>query len=254
MRVMTYNILEGGVGRIDPLCEVIRPASPDVVVVPEAWNAELFDRLADRLGMDSFRAELPGNDRSGIGLLSRWKIRQAVNLGPLSAAFTRGVISAVVEHGDGCLGVVGVHLHPYERDSDEAIRMAELAALWPLLDDMARMPHLLLGDFNAHHPQQPINVSAAPASKQQRIKDNGGRIPRLVIADVLAHGYIDAHAIGREPTNFQTSFTVSHPAFRVDYIFASPALAPRVCQCHVLNSPMARFASDHLPVMAELQA
>ncbi|NNM84425.1 MAG: endonuclease/exonuclease/phosphatase family protein [Phycisphaerales bacterium] len=250
---MTYNILEGGTGRIDPLCEVIRPAAPDVVVVPEAWDAELFDRLADRLGMDSFRADLPGNDRSGIGLLSRWKIRQAVNLGPLSTAFTRGAISAVVENGDVCLGVVGVHLHPYERDSDEVIRRAELAALWPLLDDMAKMPHFLLGDFNAHHPQQHIDVKAAPSSKQQRIKDNGGRIPRLAITDVLAHGYIDAHAIGRTPAEFEQSFTVAHPAFRVDYIFVPGAMTKQVSQCHVIKSPMTRFASDHLPILADVK-
>ena len=52
MKIMAYNILEGGEGRIDPLAEVIRLADADVVMVAEAWDDGLFHRLADRVGMD----------------------------------------------------------------------------------------------------------------------------------------------------------------------------------------------------------
>ena len=34
LRLMTYNILDGGLGRIDPLAEVIRHVNPDVVACP----------------------------------------------------------------------------------------------------------------------------------------------------------------------------------------------------------------------------
>jgi hypothetical protein len=81
MRLMTYNILESGEGRIDPLAEVVRLARAEVVVVQECWDRELFDKLADRLGMDRFQAEMPGNGQGAVGVMSKWKIREAVNWG-----------------------------------------------------------------------------------------------------------------------------------------------------------------------------
>ena len=79
MRLMTYNILQGGTGRIDPLAEVIRLADVDIVVLQETWDAELFHKLADRLNMDRFLAENPRNPEGATGLLTRGTIRQVVN-------------------------------------------------------------------------------------------------------------------------------------------------------------------------------
>ena len=89
MRLMSYNILEGGKGRIDPIAEVIRQADPDVVVILEAWDRLALIKLADRLGMDYFHAQSPGNPEGHNALLSRWPIREAVNFGPLEPRLTR---------------------------------------------------------------------------------------------------------------------------------------------------------------------
>jgi endonuclease/exonuclease/phosphatase family metal-dependent hydrolase len=39
----------------------------------------------------------------------------------------------------------------------------------------------------------------------------------------------------------------------VDYVFVSREWAGRVKGCEVLKPEMARFASDHYPVMAEIE-
>src|SRR3954471_16075858 len=89
MRLLTYNIMEGGVGRIDPLAEVIRLADADLVVLQETWDAANFHKLADRLHMDRFLAETPKNPKGAPGLLSRLPIHEAVNHAPLDARLTR---------------------------------------------------------------------------------------------------------------------------------------------------------------------
>ena len=80
----------------------------------------------------------------------------------------------------------------------------------------------------------------------------GGIIPREVISRMLAAGWMDAHAIGRTPQEFGTSFTTSAPATRVDFLFITPGLASSVASCDVFKPEIARFASDHFPMLATI--
>src|SRR5271156_5743972 len=97
MKLLSYNILEGGEGRIDPLAEVIRLANPDIVILAEPWDERLFHKLADRLKMDRFLAESPRNPQGSTGLLSRLKIKEAVNHAPLDQRLTRSAFHAIVQ-------------------------------------------------------------------------------------------------------------------------------------------------------------
>ena len=258
MRIMTYNILEGGTGRIDPIAEVVRLAAADVVIVEETWDPALFHKLADRLHMDRFIAENPRNPQGSTGLLSRFPIREAANLAALDPRLTKSAFTAVLETRNPkletpeFLGILGLHLHHYETHADEAIRLQELAAL---LEYARTLPpaHLLGGDFNASHPQQIIDLTKARPTTRQRVAPQQNQFPRQAIASVLAAGYADAHALHRTPADFGTSFTTAHPAMRVDYLFTSPALTPRVTSCDIFKPEIGRFASDHYPVVATIE-
>ena len=50
MRLLTYNIREGGVGRVDALAEVIDAARPDVVALQEAREPAMVERIAELAG------------------------------------------------------------------------------------------------------------------------------------------------------------------------------------------------------------
>lgn len=258
MKICTYNILEGGLGRIDPLAEVIRLAQADAVVVQECWDEALFSKLAQRLGMEFFRAENPQNNEGATGLLTRWEIREAVNHAPLDHRLSRSAFHAVLRekssgppHTDWTL--VGLHLHARETLADEEIRLQELPAILEIANRFCNTPNLLLcGDFNTSHPDQIIELSKLRPKVRDRIAPQGNLLPREVIRRVLATGWIDAHTIRRAPTDFHTSFTTSAPAMRVDFIFVPPSLAPRVRSCEVFKPEIARFASDHFPVVAEI--
>ena len=256
MRILTYNILEGGTGRIDPLAEVIRLADADVCILQETWDAEQFHKLADRLKMDRFLAENPRNPRGAVGLLSRLPIRQAVNHALLDSRITRGTFSAEIEHPESSalspqsLSFVGLHLCARPTFADEAIRLAEIAAVLNIAQSLPPA-HFLAGDFNSHHPQQLIDVASLGPTMRERIASQNNQIPREAISKILAAGYHDAHAFGRTPERFGTSLSTARPNMRVDYFFVTPELAPRIKSCEVFKPEMARFASDHFPVVME---
>lgn len=254
MKIMAYNILEGGEGRIDPLAEVIRLSGADVVMVAEAWDEDLFHKLADRLGMDRFRAESPRNKQGAVGVLSRLRMVEAVNHGAMDPRFQRSALHVIVDIGAGTkLPIIGVHLHARETLNDEETRMSELPALFAIADLFHGRPHLIAGDFNAYHPQQIIDIAKLRDKTRERISKQGWEIPRNVIRTILERGYVDTHALHFSPNEFDTSFTTSHPAARVDYVFATPELAPKIKSSIVFKPEMARFASDHFPVVCELE-
>ena len=258
--MMSYNILESAEGRIDPVAEVVRLARADVVVVQECWDRELFHKLADRLGMDRFQAECVGNPMGAVGVMCRGKIREAVNHGGLAGRkTTRAVVTAVVEiPGEPgqweTLAVVGVHLYPGERLADEEVRLGELPGVLEIAKGFAGFGHVVAGDFNSYHPEQKIDVALARPSAQKRVAEQGNEFPRAVVRRMLECGYVDAHALHHAAEEFGCSFTTAYPAARVDYIFVTADLCPRVRSCEVFRPEIGKFASDHFPVVAEIAA
>src|SRR5207249_11844993 len=86
MRIFSYNILDGGAGRADPLAEVIEAQRADVVALIEADFMPTLERIAGRLKMDFIHA--PGK-KGSVALLSRWPIRETINHGLLRPALTK---------------------------------------------------------------------------------------------------------------------------------------------------------------------
>ena len=105
MRIVSYNILDGGEGRADPLAEVIEAQRPDVVALVEAEDTTVVERIAKRLKMDYVHA--PGNTHASV-LMSRWTIRESINHAPLHAQFEKSLLEVKVatpELGDVTFGV-----------------------------------------------------------------------------------------------------------------------------------------------------
>ena len=85
----------------------------------------------------------------------------------------------------------------------------------------------------------------------------GAMMPREVVSEMLAAGYVDC--LRRlHPDGDEFTCPTYHPAVRIDYLFATPVLAERLVACEVVGrqGPMAevaRRASDHFPVLAEFR-
>src|SRR5215207_11008000 len=125
MRIVSYNILDGGEGRADPVGEVIEAQRPDVVALVEADDRAVVERIARRLKMDYVHA--PGRTQASA-LLTRFTIRDSINHALLRDGMSKSFLEATViddRAAEWSFGII--HLHHYAREADESIRERELA-------------------------------------------------------------------------------------------------------------------------------
>lgn len=254
MRLVSYNILDGGEGRADPLAEVIEAQKPDVIALIEADFMWALERIANRFKMDFIHA--PGK-KGSVALLSRWPIVETINHGPLRKGLTRCLLEAKVVQPDGRAWVIGVlHLHANASDNDETIREAELLEV---LDVFARhrkanVPHILTGDFNSNSPLQRIDPKNCESSTRSEWHQNGGKLPRRVIQTLLDSGYVDTlEAVNPEHAATLGTFSTQHPGQRVDYIFTWGVDRSKIKSAGIEHDRLAKYASDHFPVTAEIE-
>src|SRR5205085_2498146 len=123
MRLISYNILDGGEGRADPLAEVIEAQRPDIVALIEADFMWALERIAARLKMDFIHA--PGK-KGSVALLSRWPITASVNHGLLWPKLTKAMLEVEVATPGGPLVFGVLHFHAHALENDEKVREGEL--------------------------------------------------------------------------------------------------------------------------------
>lgn len=236
MLVATYNVHRcrginpAGPFRPDRVAGVIAEIRPDLIALQEAQHylrpgAPMLDAgaIERETGLRPLRlpgvAHRPGDHQGWRGNVVLVR-RDAVVLRPpvglrLGGPEPRGAILAELDLGSGPFRLLAAHLSlgPGRRR-----RQAEM-----LLDAMAtgggaQLPTLLLGDLNERRPD----------------------------GSVLA--VLAAAAFGEPPR--APTFPAFRPVWSLDRIMGRPrALAPRV-EAH--DTPLARRASDHLPLKARL--
>jgi endonuclease/exonuclease/phosphatase family metal-dependent hydrolase len=151
--------------------------------------------------------------------------------------------------------VFAVHLSPAWWWREER-REREVRALLGLASrgDAVQGEVLLAGDFNAIAPGDDIRWAGMPLRVRGPAYVSGARASRAAIGSVLAAGYRDAPQCV-EPAGDGFTLPAAQPQVRLDYLFASPALALRLTACRVVDDVAeARTASDHLAVMAQFEA
>ena len=253
MRIVSYNILDGGAGRAEAIAEVIAARRPDVVALVEATDAAVIDVVARRLEMDVLHA--PGNSQASA-LLARWPVRESINHAPLHASFEKSLLEATVVGPAGREWTLFiVHLHARATEADEEQRMRELDVLLKATEPRraAGRPHLLCGDFNANAPYQRVDPAKCKPRTRREWDENGGGLPRRAVQRLLDAGYVDTlrelHPADAERAG---SFTTEFPGQRVDYVFAFGMERTRLKEAWVDQSERARGASDHFPVGLEI--
>jgi exodeoxyribonuclease III len=253
MRVVSYNILDGGLGRADPLAEVIAAQRPDIVVLVEADDLAVVRRIANRLNMEFVAGE---GRKHGGAILSRWPIAESINHSLLRQELADLVLEAVVRQPGGEeWRIAGVHLQPRASEEAEKRREKEIAGILEIYAPFRAtgQPHLIAGDFNANSPIQEIIPERCKPRTREEVAANGGTIPRRCIGSLQAAGYRDSletfHGIA---AGRMGSFTTQFPGQRVDYIFTFGFDATRIVEARIEKDRLAAFASDHFPVVAQI--
>jgi endonuclease/exonuclease/phosphatase family metal-dependent hydrolase len=245
LRLLSYNILKGGLGREAALASVINAQSPDIVVLQEATRPDVVDRLARATHMLASGAM---RGRS-LGFLSRVPIAEHRWLRP---RFSQHAFLEIVPAGVD-LRIFGVHLSAVHAAWTEARRVRELRSLLTAIKTHDRSQHVLVGDFNTLAPDERLNVSKLPYRLRALVWLSGGRIRWQTIAIILGAGYADAFRALHQ-TDPGLTFPTWDPQARLDYVFLPKPFAERIVACDVVTeSPSVLVASDHFPVRAELQ-
>ena len=253
MRLVSYNILNGGEGRADPLAEVILAQRPDVVVLIEADVPMVIDRISKRLGMQPY---LGVGSKHTVAVFSRWPVLESIDHSAIDGELSRGMLEVVVRTpGDFELPIIALHLPAKATLADEAKRLRIWERVLKRLPSQRaeHRPHLLCGDFNANAPTQKIVPEKCKQATREAWIANGGKLPRELIAAVEVAGYVDTlHTFDGPSADVTGSFDTQTPGQRVDYIFAFGLPNDSVRSAWIEQDRLAKYASDHFPIGVDI--
>jgi exodeoxyribonuclease-3 len=253
LRLLTYNIREGGVGRAEQIAEVIKAAKPDVVALQEARVPEMVQRIAELAGFRFFGSRLAHS----AGFLSNVPV---LNFEWRQPRRTRHALLEV-RLEEGCPRLFVVHLRAWFSNFTERQRARELRGLLDgiqqqlIKEQNAFAFHLLAGDFNALAPGERLDPSPMPGWIRAMIWLSGRDIARSTIEMMKSEGYADAWRTLHSEQDGEPGYTfpVWNPHVRLDYVFTPRAYASRFISCEVRGTPEeVRTASDHFPLLVEI--
>jgi endonuclease/exonuclease/phosphatase family metal-dependent hydrolase len=220
LRVMSYNV---HMQRDDPaaLAAVVRGAEPDVLIVQEAprrfrWRAKCA-QLAHSLGLVVLEGGLPS---LGNLLLSSLRVQAhetwSMRLPLTPGRHMRGAAFAVCSIGRTRFAVAGSHLStdPKERPNQATLVRKAVAEI--------DVPVVLGVDLN--------DTPDGPAWR------------------TLADGLVDVAA--QCSLDDRVTFSCTDPRRRIDAVFTDPRFT--VKRYDVIDTPEARRASDHFPIVVDL--
>jgi exodeoxyribonuclease-3 len=244
MRLLSYNIRHGGVGREEALAAAIRAAQPDVAILQEATRPAIVERLAGETGLRHWGCRRGDS----LAFLTR---DAAVSASWHRPRFSRHAFLELVPAGGG-VRIFGVHLSAVHAAWTERRRLFELRSLLEGIGAHQHGPHVLVGDFNTVAPGEMFDVRQLPARLRSLVWLSGGRVRWRTIQAVLDAGYRDVFR-KLHPDHVGYTFPSWQPHVRLDYLFVPASLMERVTTCEVREGIETRNASDHLPLVGELR-
>ncbi|WP_430783482.1 endonuclease/exonuclease/phosphatase family protein [Actinoplanes sp. G11-F43] len=252
LRLMTWNIKNGGGSRLPAIIEVIRAENPDVLCLQELqhFRRDGHRRLRELTAATGMTAHLaPSGFAQPVAVLIRPPLR-FTRRASVTWRLHHAAAVATVPTGSGPLRVISTHLNPfspYRRYREVRWLTARYAP-----DGLA----LIAGDMNGLDPRgdHEGELAALPSLYRQRHLAPDGTADTRAIDAFHQAGYVDLwHTAGEGdgrtvPTDFAGR---EFGAVRLDYLMASPALAARVKTLRSLRDDRTATASDHYPVLAE---
>jgi endonuclease/exonuclease/phosphatase family metal-dependent hydrolase len=242
LRVLSYNILKGGVGREGPLGDVITACDPDLVVFQEAYRPSVIAHLAERCAMPHWASSVGHS----VAFMSRVEIAGHVWR---RVRWAKRAYLEVVTGSGFC--VYGVHLSAVHSNLTEQRRAYELRALLRSVERHQHGMHLVTGDFNTLAPGERLDMNKLPPRLRALAWVTGKSIRWITIRMMLEAGYVDGYRKFHGDEGH--SFTTSDPHVRLDYAFLPEPLKGNLLRCEVVRDhPGLKQASDHFPLLTEI--
>lgn len=243
LRLLTYNIKRGGRGRERLLAEVIAACRADIVVLQEARSAAVVEAVAQAAGFPVWGAQ----EEQSLGFLSATPLADATWHRP---RMSRHAFLELTPR-DLPIRIFGVHLSAVHAAWTERRRILELRALLASVARHQHGFHVLAGDFNTLAPGELLDIRKLPHRLKALVWLSGGRIRWRTIQTVIDAGYADGYRV-RHADSAGHTFPTWDPHVRLDYVFVPSNEAHRLVSCDIISSSPAAEASDHFPLIAEL--
>jgi endonuclease/exonuclease/phosphatase family metal-dependent hydrolase len=247
LRLLSYNIRFGGVGRERLLAAVINACEPDLVVLEEATHPGVVKRLAQDCGMRQHGSRL------GYSLAWMSRVDNVAGVWHKPWLARRSYL----ELDAGGLRIYGVHLAAIHSNLMEQRRVWELRRI---LANMPAGPHVLTGDFNSLAPGEVLDLARLPNRLRAIAWATGGRVRWRTIQLMLKAGYLDSYRALHPADELHRSdpgytFPAWDPHLRLDYCFARelPASCDVMSEIAGAIDYPTREASDHLPLLTVLK-
>lgn len=235
IRILSYNVHScvGTDRRLDPgrVADMIAQIAPDIIGLQEldvgrkrSGGIDQAEAIASRLKMDfQFHPALSvEEERYGDALLTAFPMRLRRAGALASIGEPRGALWAEIDIHGMPVQVFNTHLGLLRRDRLRQAREL-IGPDWIGHPDVKAKPTILIGDFNS------IPASGAYKTLAARMHD------------------VRQHAGGFARPTFPSRF----PLLRLDHIFVSGG--PRILTAEAISSPLAKRASDHLPLLATVE-
>ena len=244
LRVLSYNIFRGGIGREAPLATVIQSADADVVILQEAYRPHVVKQLADACGMKHW-ASSAGHS---VAFLSRVEVAGHVWR---RVRWAKRAYLEVVTAGGMC--IYGVHLSAVHSNLTEQRRAYEVRALLRSVERHQHGMHLVTGDFNTLAPGERLDMNKLPPRLRALAWVTGKSIRWITIRMMLEAGYVDGYRKFHGDDGH--TFTTMDPHVRLDYAFLPEPSKGSLMRCEVVRDVAAvKQASDHFPLLSEIKA
>jgi endonuclease/exonuclease/phosphatase family metal-dependent hydrolase len=245
LKLLSYNIRFGGRGREARLTEVIRSISPDIVIFQEATDPSVIERIASDTACPYWSARRSHS----IAYISRIKI--AYHEWHYPAGAKHSFLEVVPEGSEA--RIFGLHLSARFSKWDERQRAREIRNLLKGIERHQDGFHVLVGDFNTLAPGETMELQKMPTWIRALVWISGRDIQRETIQVMLDAGYVDGFR-RLHPDIKGYTFPTWDPHVRLDYVFVPLAFADRLQSCEVVTeAPAGVHASDHLPLLAQLE-
>ncbi|MBI4599968.1 endonuclease/exonuclease/phosphatase family protein [Candidatus Uhrbacteria bacterium] len=253
MKLMTYNILNGGQQGIDAIIEVVRREAPDYLTLNEANtfaadDNRLLKEFAGRAGFPFFDIALSGEHDYHVAVFSTYPLRETHKLTPLM----RACLIARIDTECGPISIASLHLTPFTEDmrDEEIDRIIKFQKSCP--------NRILMGDMNSLSRYDGYDPGMVEHFNDMQLKKftTNGNLRFDAIDKIMSVGYHDT-AVELGKNNEYTAPTAinefaAHSNMRLDYIFLSESLTPYLKDYRVIKNELTENASDHYPVVAEL--
>ena len=243
-KVLSYNIRRGGRGREPALAGVIRTCAPDLVVLQEAIDPAVVERIAGEAEMEQWESQRG----ESLGFMSR---RRVESFGWHKPRISRHAFLEIQLHGSEAR-VFGIHLSAVHAAWTESRRVVELRALLKAILKHQHGFHVLTGDFNTLAPGELLDFRKLPNRLRALVWLSGGTVRWRTIQIILDTGYMDGFRAAH-PTVPGFTFPTWDPHVRLDYLFIPERHKARLQSCEIADIPGVRDASDHLPLMSVLE-